>query len=600
MAQKDRTSPHLFAAHVASQNRHRAMWKLWEAKPFFITTRCRWTLLLCSLLATCDYTTNDHQNRLRYRSPHSPTVPRPPSSSSKVLDYSGWHGDTSGASLGQGVTERFPHSHRPTHRNHLCASNNCGHSDLQCIYSWHIPPYQALRPNLHSHILASHTKSRNWVTTTSTLLSPSGFRLRLLPPPPNRTALLRHCYSHLQGLQHTYLPRAHRRLCTMRPWTAMPLLCATHQKPRRHSIPWQRPYEDRQDGLYPRLQLLYDRALLGSTFNTNGSLVSQEREPPSEHPSRPRPSTQSKSQTFSLLEWTKRQPLQLLSCRTAAASLADLTVEPTTSSRVLLAPTQLFSNAPVVDAAPALQPTTDARGSMHLPSTPAGLGDVVYLREETTALHPVTGSGSGSRLLRRHLAMPFSPLTPPDAIPRSLVGFGHLVAGPTVAQLPEHPHYASDAWEDHISEVQGSASGSMSATNTPVAPTESQLRVQPFTPAIPTEFSHHAGLLTLDGACVPLLANPPASTPTSPSVRHPHHNFSARSLFEEGHRLFTSNSQENRVATHLTSTEEFPRVGSPEGLAGARIAVAAALAHNRRRHSIPYEMAIRPNADDYD
>ena len=294
-------------------------------------------------------------------------------------------------------------------------------------------------------------------------------------------------------------------------------------------------------------------------------------------------------------------PSNFPSATTAATSHAVQTDEPTSNSRVLLAPTQLFSNAPVAAATPAVQPSTDVRGITHLPSTPAGLGDAGYSIEDTASLHPVTGSGSGSLMLRRNLAMPFSPLTPPDAIPRSLVGFGHLVTGPTLAQLPEHPHYASDAWEDHISEIQGSASGSMSVTNTPVPPTESQLRVQPFTPAIPTEYSHHAGLLTLDGTWDTLLATHPGNTSASLAVRHPNHTIASLSLLEDQRqRLLTSNSQENRVATHLTSTEELPRVGSPEGIAGARIAVAAALAHNRRRHSIPYEMAIRPNADDYD
>ena len=289
------------------------------------------------------------------------------------------------------------------------------------------------------------------------------------------------------------------------------------------------------------------------------------------------------------------------SAAAAATSHADLMGEPATDSRVVLAPTQLFSNAPDAAATPPVQPSTDAIGVMHLPSTPAGLGDARYSTEETASLHPVTGTGSGNSILRRNSALPFTPLTPPDAIPRSLVGFGQLVTRPTLAQLPEQPHYASDAWEDHLSEVQGSASGSMPVTNTPVPPTESQLRVQPFTPAIPTEYSHHAGLLTLDGSWDTLLATRPGNTLAGLAVRHPNHIIASQNLSEDQiQRLLLSNSHENRAATLLTSTEELPRVGSPEGIAGARTAVAAALARNRSRYSTPFEMATRQNADDYD
>ena len=293
-------------------------------------------------------------------------------------------------------------------------------------------------------------------------------------------------------------------------------------------------------------------------------------------------------------------PSNYSSAAMAATSLAESTEDPITSTNVLLAPTQIFPNAPVAAAAPAQQLTTDASVSLHFPSTPAGLGDDVYLREDSTTLYPVASSGAGGRVLRRQLAMPFVPLTPPDAIPRGLVGLGQFGTRPTVAQPAEHPRYASDAWEDHIAGSHGRASGSTSAANTPVPPTESQLRVQPFTPAIPTDYSHQAGPPTLDGAWDPLLSNPSGGTHTSPSVRPPNHNRSARNLFEEGHRLFTCNSQEPRVTTHFTSPVQFPPVGSPEGLHGARIAVAAALAHNRRRHSPPNEMAIKPNADEYD
>ena len=141
----------------------------------------------------------------------------------------------------------------------------------------------------------------------------------------------------------------------------------------------------------------------------------------------------------------------------------------------------------------------------------------------------------------------------------------------------------------------------MPVTNTPVPPTESQLRVQPFTPAIPTEYSHHAGLLTLDGSWDTLLATRPGNTLAGLAVRHPNHTIAGQNLSEDQEqRLLLSNSQENRAAALLTSTEELPRVGSPEGISGARTAVAAALARNRSRYSIPYEMSTRQNADDYD
>ena len=293
--------------------------------------------------------------------------------------------------------------------------------------------------------------------------------------------------------------------------------------------------------------------------------------------------------------------LNLPSAAAAATSHSDLLGEPATDSLVLLAPTQLFSNAPDAAATTSVQPSIDGLGVMHLPSTPVGLGAAQYSTGETAALRPVTCSGPGNPIHHRNSALPFTPLTLPDAIPRSLVGFGQLVTRPTLAKLPEEPHFASDAWEDHLSEVQGSASGSMPVTNTPVPPTESQLRVQPFTPAIPSEYSHNAVTLTLDGSWDTLLATRPVNNTAGLAVRHPNHTIAGQNLSEDQEqRLLLSNSHENRAAAPLTSTEELPRVGSPEGISGARTAVAAALARNRSRYSIPYEMSTRQNADDYD
>ena len=204
------------------------MWQLWERKSFSSTTRSRWSFLLCCMLAICFHSANDHQNRFRHRSPHSLALPRPTSGCPTFLVHPALHGVSSTAHLDYGTSAWCYHLLQPSCHSCLCASNYSGHTDLQRFRPWYRASDQTLRTNWHSYILESHSKSREGANPASTLLPPTRFQLRLLPPPPNWLSLFCPCIPHMQGLQHAPLRGAHCGLCSMRPWASMPLLRATH------------------------------------------------------------------------------------------------------------------------------------------------------------------------------------------------------------------------------------------------------------------------------------------------------------------------------------------------------------------------------------
>ena len=170
----------------------------------------------------------------------------------------------------------------------------------------------------------------------------------------------------------------------------------------------------------------------------------------------------------------------------------------------------------------------------------------------------------------------------------------------------------------------------MPVANTPVSPTEAQLRAQPFTPALPSEYSHNAITLALHESWDTLIATRPEdNTAARAAVSAVSDNLDCLALLSRragGHPVYPvassnlpegreqqlplSNSQESMPAALLTTTEDLPRVGSPEGISGARIAAAAGLAHlhtgrslpagspQTPPYSIPYEGPTRPSAED--
>ena len=144
----------------------------------------------------------------------------------------------------------------------------------------------------------------------------------------------------------------------------------------------------------------------------------------------------------------------------------------------------------------------------------------------------------------------------------------------------------------------------MSARANLTSPTETQLRAQPFTPALPSEDSHSATGDALHASWEMLLRarRPEDITAARTAVSDnldclalhsrrsggdqvlPAESINFPDSVEEQHPQ--GDSQGSIPAALLTALEHLPRVGSPEGISGARIAAVAGLAHLHTGRSI--------------
>lgn len=193
---------------------------------------------------------------------------------------------------------------------------------------------------------------------------------------------------------------------------------------------------------------------------------------------------------------------------------------------------------------------------------------------------------------------------PQDFSKRITLGFGQFVIRPTFPEESEAPSSVPDPWKEHLLEVYRRESSSMPATANSTSPTEAKLRAQFFTPALPSEDSHSAITAAFHASWEMLLRarRPEDITAARTAVSDNLDCLALQSRRASGNQVLPEEStnfpdcleeprpqsdfQGSIPAVLLTATEHLPRVGSPEGISGARIAAVAGLAHFQTGRSI--------------
>ena len=162
----------------------------------------------------------------------------------------------------------------PTQDNSSSAYNCRGHANLQCVRTRRCATDATLFADWHSHELASNTESRNRVSPTSTLLSPTRVTMQLLPLHTDWLRMYSFRHPHMIGVQHVHLSRALCGLRAMRHRSSAPLLRDAIQSHGNDPFPRQRSHKARQACLYfgfyngrepGRSTLTADRSMDGPT-----------------------------------------------------------------------------------------------------------------------------------------------------------------------------------------------------------------------------------------------------------------------------------------------------------------------------------------------